>query len=376
MAAIKRALLPLLLVLLLLLCACGDKQKEVASPTPAPEVTVRKYTSEANGLSFSYPVGWTIQESGSSIAITSVAGLDCGGVLVDITHEVELFLAGHGDIASSVEALMQKHALLFTGGSPLNDYTPKVNIAQDGSVAGAVVFSYQDDGKTYEGQLAISQFGGRVLLDLFGRERGAQKAAELDAMYESIILSLQLSGTEGTLAPADLSELGFPEAPDGCYSYYNPITGQFLTVPDELDVISAPYEDKVVLYNNDYGLMVTENWTDRFNEVYASTGDLKQCYAEFLSECLEVVETVFGQKVVYRDFKYQPGGNSGELVRASFYIDPDGTPIRCFAEIAARGSDNQYAQGTLVIYSAINEKAGKTLFNSAMDNSAIEFPLQ
>ncbi len=376
MAAIKRMLLPLLLLLMLLFAACGDKQKEVALSTPAPEVAARDYKSEENGLSFSYPVGWTIQESGSVITITSVAGLDCGGLISDITHEVELFLAGHGDLSASVEALMQKHALLFTGGSPLNGYTPKVNIAQDGSIAGAAVFSYEDEGKTYEAQLAISQFGGRVLLDLFGREQGAQKADEMDAMYQSIILSLQLSGTEGTLAPADLSVLGFPDAPEGCYSYYNPITGQFLTIPCELDVISEPYEEKVVLYSGDYGLMVTENWTDRFNEVYASTGDLKQCYAEFLSECLEVVETVFGQKVVYRDFKYQSGGNNGELVRAAFYIDPDGTPIRCFAEIAARGSDDQYAQGTLVIYSAVNETAGRALFNSAMGNSAIEFPLR
>ncbi|HWR23453.1 MAG TPA: hypothetical protein VN366_08245, partial [Feifaniaceae bacterium] len=214
---------------------------------------------------------------------------------------------------------------------------------------------------------------GRVLLDVFGRERNAEKAAELDGMYESIIASLQVTGTEGALTPADLTELGFPEAPDGCYSYYNPITGQFLIIPNEIDILSGPYDSQVLLHNADYGLLVTGNWTDRFSAIYES-GTIEQCYAAYLGECLDIVETVFNQQLIYRDLKYLSGSDYGELIKASFYIDPDGTAVRCFAELATRGSNDQYVQGTFTVSDPDN-KAARAAFNVVMGNSQIVFVL-
>ncbi|HWS29949.1 MAG TPA: hypothetical protein VN512_07515 [Clostridia bacterium] len=371
--SVKRTIVVLLLILTLLFGGCGDGKEAEA---PAAVVSVREYESKANGLSFSYPVGWTVQESGSAITITSVAGLDCGAAIVDITNQVELFLAGHGDLIASVEALMQKNAALFAGGSTLESYAPNVTVAQNGSVVGVATFSYQQGGKTYDCQLAVTQFGGRVLLDVFGRDRNAEKAAELDSMYESTIASLQLNGTEGVLTPADLTELGFPEAPYGCYRYYNPVSGQFLIIPETYSIFSKPYDRQVVLYSEDYGMIVTQNWTDRFYELYSSNGgDLEQCYAVYLDECLDVAETVLGRQVAYRNFKYDTTVIRKELIKARFYIDLDWGEVRCFAELAARGTDDQYVQGTFVMSYTYDVNAAIDASNVVMGYSEIVFPL-
>ncbi len=367
----KRLLLSAVLALALLMTACGGGKE--AAATPAPALAVRGYDSRANGIAFEYPAGWSVQESGRVLTIAPASGAaDCGAVIADITKEMQLFLAGHGDLISSAEALMKRHATLFVGDAELQNYQSAAASA-GGEVAGSASFLFEDGGRVYTCAMEVTQTGGRVMLTLFGKGGGTEeKNAELDGLYAGLIESLRLFGTEGELVPADLTELGFPEVEEGYYAYYNPITGQFLTIPERCDVASGPYDSQVVIYSADHGLLITGNWTARFNEIYDSTnGDLQQCYAVFVAECIEAAEAVFGQKLLYRDMTYQTDSNYGELIKAVFYVDPDGVPTRCFAELAVRGD---FIQGRFNIYNPENEQAGRKLFNGIMDTSLITFP--
>ena len=372
----KRVLLPFGLAFALLLSACGGEKEAAVStpaPTPAAALSVRQYDSRANGISFEYPAGWSVAESGRTITIAPASGAaDCGAVIADITREMQLFLAGHGDLISSVEALMKRHATLFVGDAELQNYQSSAASA-GGEVFGSASFLFEDGGRVYTCSLEVTQTGGRVMLALFGRGGGTdEKNAELDGLYAGLTESLRLLGTEGELVPADLTELGFPPAEEGRFTYYNPITGQFLTIPEECDVSSGPYDSQVVIYSADHGLMITSNWTEPFNEIYdATNGDLQQCFAAFVAECIEAAEGLFGQKLLYRDVKFQTDSYYGELIKAAFYVDPDGESTRCFAELSARGD---FVQGTFIIYNPENEEAGRVLFNSIMGTSLITFP--
>lgn len=345
-----------------------------ASAEPAQAAAATKtYRSEANSLSFDYPANWTVSEDANVVTVLSAAEEDCGAVFADISYEISLFLAGRGDLETSVRALMRKYAETLAGGAALENYSPTVSVTGSNEIVAEATFSYKPSGGGGNAAyIGITQVGGRVILDLFTAS-GSSPATAVDA-YKAIVDSLTLTNYDVPLGPANLSDLGFPEAPQGFYRFYNPVTGQFFIYPDDWELTSTTNDDFVALVNEYGAIMLMQNWTEDFYPIYNNNGnDIEECFDQFLIECADVLEGAYGQ-VRYSGFQYMsPKGN--ELIKAPFnYTLKNGNTGRCFAELSKRpmgGTD--YIQGTMALYRP-GDSYSIDMFSIIMDSTIIYYP--
>lgn len=372
-------------VLLLPLCltACGGGAESGGSSRveisiaesasePVQQNTWPGYESNANGISFSHPENWTVKESGNTITVVSPAELDSAIMLADITYETTLFLAGHGDLETSIDSLMGKYADMLVEGATMENYTYNWDIDDNGEMVSTCSFTYQDGG-SYKGNVVVDQVGGRVFLIAYLCPD--TRKAETDPIYNQIHQSVLLDNTDVPLEAANLTDLGFPEAPAGFYRFYNPVTGQFFMYPDDWDLVTSPHDSYVMLYNDRGAVMITENWTDRFYEIYNSNGkDEKECFDYFLDECDSVLQEFWEEQPRYSGFQYLTTKNQ-ELIKGAFdYTVGEGTG-RCFAELGVRpfnGDDK--IQGTMCMYRG-GDQYSIDLFSVIMDSTVIYYPV-
>lgn len=334
------------------------------------------HTSVYNDMYFDYPSDWVLSEDENVIILYSEYE-DAAIMLVDISYEITLFLAGHGDMETSVLALMDKYSDFLAAEGIIDTYTPDITISSDGEVIGETVFSYtMPDGTVYYATIGITQVGGRVIMDLLSYSdlNNDDEAEYIYDMYLSVIESVEVGGTDYELTPANLSDLGLPEAPAGFERFYSPVSGQFFIYPDTWEIVTTPYDYYVMIYNDSGAIMITENWTDSFYDIYNSNGnDEVECFDYFLEECAGVVESFNDWEPDYYDFEYMTPENQ-ELIKATFNYDVPGATGRCFAEFGVRTSDDiDYIQGTLCMY-APGDSYSIDMFSIIMDSTLIYFP--
>lgn len=373
-------ILPFIFACLLFVSGCDVAGTGKEAPGAAEtSVASSVYQSEYNGLSFSYPSDWTVEEQGVNFTITAPNGYDAAIVLVDATYQMSLYLAGYGDLTSSSEAILYKYANFTANGDVLTSYDPRVELAADGSVSGDALFSFGAGSVSYSGLVGITQHGGRVLIDLHMSGSDTSYTSEQLQSFSMLVLdSLALDHTDVPLEPADLTELGFPAAPVGMNNYYNPATGYFLQYPDGCTALSSPYADTVVIHHEaSNSFLIAVNWTDTFNTEYERSGrDLEACYNMFLFEMSDVLSTVFDAQPDFVNFKVQPGGDNGELYRGTFTTSTsNGVQGDSFAEISTRGD---YVQGIFYLYGderdSVYGMQARNAFNAVLDTTMIVYP--
>jgi hypothetical protein len=323
--------------------------------------------SGLNGVSFEYPSDWSLEEESNGVILAAPDG-DSAIMIADITYEVSLFLAGHGDLESSVDALINKYADRLAGDSVKEEYEYTWNQLENGNIKANAVFTYNAN----QGMVDVEQIGGRVFLSVVITPAGDQAAAA--ETYRNLNGTFFAEGTDGALAPADLTELGFPEPPSGFNQFYSPVTGQYFIYPNDWTVINNIYDDCVMLANDQGALMLTENWTKQFEaEYYDNAGDLESCFSLFLDECAGALETRYGEYPSYSDFDLLATENQ-ELIKAAFNYDVSEGTGRCFAELGSRMfNDKEYIQATLALYKP-GDQYSIDMFSIIMDSIMIYYP--
>jgi hypothetical protein len=378
----------LLLAGAILLSGCNDKSQQAAptqvpsevqdeaSNAPAPGLvrqeaqTFTEFISPSLDLGFEYPGGWSVEESTNSALITSPASENITIAIADISYEVSLFLAGHGDMETSIEALVHKYTDSVAGAT-LSNYEYSFNEA-NGNIQAKNSFTYSLDGSNYRGLVDVEQGGSRVFLSLV-LSPDDNRWEDALAAYHHLNATFYAGGTEGTLQSANLTELGFPEAPSGFYRYYNPVTGQFFFYPIDWTITSPPYDASVML-SNEYGaIMITQNWTDTFFAYYNNGYDLEECFDIYLDEVASGIQAMFGETPRYHDYRRMEVKNQ-ELIKATFNYTVSAGTGRAFAELGSREMNGEeYVQATIAMYRA-DDSYSIDMFSIIMDSTLIYFP--
>jgi hypothetical protein len=293
--------------------------------------------------------------------------------MTDISYEVSLFMAGKGDMEDSIDSLVVKYSDIVTAGSPRENYEYNWQIDDAGEMRATTNFNYEYNNNPYFVFVDVDQAGSRVFLSICLAPDDDRKN-EMAEVYSGVSGSFSAAGAEGTLEPANLSDLGFPEAPQGFERFYSPVTGQFFVYPSEWNLVNNVHDDSVILFNDEGALMLTENWTETFFERYNSNGnDMEDCFSGFLDECAGALEQIYGEVPAYHDFQLMATENQ-ELIKATFnYTVAEGTG-RCFAELGYREFDGkEYVQATLCLYK-IGDSYSIDLFSIIMDSIVIYYP--
>ncbi len=379
----------LILTILALLAGCGGGEPESSSGVPlrlpsssavssssaaptVPETPEIDYF-DSNGVSFEYPYGWLAEDDGRFITLNSPAELNCSILMTDISYEVSLFMAGKGDMEDSIDSLVVKYSDLVTQGAPRENY--EYNWQQDdaGEMRATTSFNYDYNGNPYFVFVDVDQVGSRVFLSVC-LAPDDERQAEMVEAYAAISNSFTADGTEGALAPANLSDLGFPEPPNGFERFYSPVTGQYFIYPDDWNHANNVHDANVILFNDEGALMVTENWTETFFEYYNSNGqDLEDCFSRFLDECAGTLESIYNEVPRYHDFQLMATENQ-ELIKATFNYTVSAGTGRCFAELGYREfGGEEYVQATLCLY-RIGDSYSIDLFSIIMDSIIIYYP--
>ncbi|MCL2035681.1 MAG: hypothetical protein FWG94_13275 [Oscillospiraceae bacterium] len=380
-------ILAIVLAFSMILAGCNDKEKpaepvtDLKTPaqnspqTPAAPATPVNITYNSSGLaiSFEHPENWNVEENGNMVFVSSPPASDSMIVIADITYEVELFLAGHGDLENSVEALVDKYQSLVTQNSTLTSYEYNWDQSGGGNIQAKANFTYTTTAGIYKGLVDVEQLGGRVFLSItVGPNDG--RADELAEVYGHLNATFVAQYTDRQLQPADLSDLGFPEPPRGFERFYSPVSGQYFIFPSDWTLVSNPHDSTVILVNDRGALMLTTNWTETFFEHYNSNGnDLEDCFDEFLLECAEALEMIYGEVPRYHDFAPMRTENQ-ELIKATFNYTVSSGTGRAFAELGYRESGGQeFVQATLCLYKA-GDSYSIDMFSIIMDSTHILFP--
>ncbi len=193
------------LVLSLLLAGCGGGKGDVipeessssrmsikssssTAPASPPEPELAAYNS-AIGISFEYPDDCTVETEGNLIAITAPSEQDYAIIVADISYEVSLFLAGHGDIESSIDALVNKYADALAGDSVKENYEYIWDPSPDGNIRAGARYTYESNGKSYAGTVDAGQVGSRVILGILIAP-GDDRQEDAKAVYQNLNMSL------------------------------------------------------------------------------------------------------------------------------------------------------------------------------------------
>lgn len=349
----------------------SSKPGLAATPSPSEPIAIG-FESNAMDISFNYPSDWSVEESGNSVMIASPADQNSAIMIVDISYEVSLFLAGHGDMESSIDALIDKYSDMLSGNATKENYDYFWDQSESGNIQAKASFDCNSTIGRINGVVDVEQVGGRVFLSVCIAPSGSTQAVEF--VYGELNKSFSAGGTDGALEPADLSALGFPEAPSGFERFYSPVTGQFFIYPWDWNVVNNVHDDSVILFNEKGALMISENRTDKFFERYNSNGnDVEDCFDDFLDECAGALETIYQETPRYHDFQYGSTKNE-ELIKATFnYTVKQGTG-RCFAEFGVREFEGQeYVQATLCLYK-VGDSYSIDMFSIIMDSTVIYYP--
>jgi hypothetical protein len=377
--------LALALTLVLALAGCGDKADSdpgdtkpgLVADSPAgglqPAASTEQFSSDALALSFAYPGDWALEEEGQIITISAPSGQGSVILIADVTYETSLMLAGYGDAEASIDAMLDKYAGKLCGDASMENYDYTWD-ETDGQLRASASFTFGAN----SGFVDVDQVGSRVFLSAV-----ASPAASFDtalSIYSELNGTFAAQNTDGDLPIANLSDLGFPEAPSGFDRFYSPITGQFFFYPSQWYIHSSPHDDAIIIYNDSGAIMITENWTESFYELYNANGnDEVACFDSFLNECAATVESYNEWTPDYYDFEYLATENQ-ELIKAVFNYDVPGGTGRCFAEFGVReglneGDTTDYIQGTLCMY-APGDSYSIDTFSIIMDSIVIFYAIQ
>lgn len=371
----KANILAVMMAAMLLLAGCKDKADKVEVEDQPESVaqeqpTAQSFTSNKKDISFEYPTGWAVKEDSNMVIVSAPEDLAGAIIMADITYEVSLFLAGHGNMENSVNALAEKYALIACGSDAMESYSYNWQTGENGDIRATAAFSF---GGMLLGFVDIEQVGSRVFLSISIAPNDERQDA-ISTAYTDINTSFNPGDTSGSLEPANLSDLGFAEAPSGFERFYNPVTGQFFMFPSDWQLASTGNDDYVALVNEYGAIMLMRNWTDEFYNIYNNNGnDISDCFDYFLDDCASELESLWGP-LKYSGFQYMtPEGY--ELIKAPFnYTVQDGSTGRCFAELAQRPWDGtDYIQGTMALYKP-GDSYSIDMFSVIMDTTLILYP--
>jgi hypothetical protein len=375
-------------ILLLAGCGGGEDSSGEASSSQSSGITVKSPSSSIqiapaesvmtsfsaeNGISFEYPDDWTVEDDGQFVSLHSPVELDCAILMTDVSYEVSLFMAGRGDMEVSIDSLVNKYTDIVTSGSPRENYDYNWQVDDAGEMRATTNFNYVYNDKNYFGFVDVDQVGSRVFLSIC-LAPDDDRQNDMAEVYSTVSSSFSATNTDGTLEPANLSDLGFPEPPQGFERFYSPVTGQYFIYPSDWNMANNVHDENIVLFNDEGALMLTENWTDTFFANWDSNGnDIEACFDVFLNECAASLETIYGEVPRYHDFEYMATENQ-ELIKATFNYTVSAGTGRCFAELGYREFDGQeYVQATLALYKP-GDSYSIDMFSIIMDSIVIYYP--